>query len=281
MKLEEMMRDATDATVVDLDRLTRGATGQGRGIRRRRRLAGVVVGAGAVAASVVAVSALGPTGLGSDRSPDAAVEPAAPVPLDGPATAALLRAMVDDVADGTFDAFSGQGAPGGSPDTHATLHLTPPAQGSGLVEVSVHDLTDPDYADTSRACQRETPECTLVRLPNGDLLRTSIQRADTPAGEFLVRSAVLFSDARGLLVSVSATNGFDLGGNEDLGRSEYEITRHTAVLSAEQVRTVATDTRWAFEVPAEYAEQGAELAPYRVEDSGAGWLSPEEEAALG
>ena len=287
MRLEEMMRAATDDTVADLDRLTRGASTQGRGIRRRRRLAGAVTGVGVVAACAVGVSLItatdppapAPAATGSETTgpettgPAAgtAVEPAPPVPLDGRSTAALLRAMVDDVADGAVDGFAGQGSPGdGSPDTYAELVLAPTGEvGSGLVGVNVQDVAIID--GDPRTCLGFMTECSVVKLPGGDVLRTYRGPSESAAGNDVRRVAELISDARGVRVVVSATNGFSLGGNK------WDVTRDASVLTADQLGTLATDERWAFDVPAEYAEQGAGLAPYRDLDNDV-TVSPQKDA---
>ncbi len=282
MRLEEMMRAATDDTVADLDRLTRGASTQGRGIRRRRRLAGAVTGAGVVAACAVGVSLItatdppapAPEAAGSETAGPAAstaAEPAPPVPLDGRSTAALLRATVDDVAGGAVDGFAGQGIPGdGSPDTYAELVLAPTGEvGSGLVGVNVQDVSIID--GDPRTCLDFMTECTVMKLPGGDLLRTYRGPSESAAGNDVRRVAELISDARGVRVVVSATNGFSLGGNK------WDVTRDATVLTNDQLVTVATDERWAFEVPAEYAEQGAGLAPYRDLDNDV-TVSPQKDA---
>ncbi|WP_248581307.1 hypothetical protein [Nocardioides sp. InS609-2] len=285
MKLEEMMRDATDDTVVDIDCLTRGASSQGRGIRRRRRLTLATSGAACAVVATLAVS-IAMSGTGPDAAVDPSVDtgtatqqdarPVTQVPLDGRATAALLRAAVGDRADGTFDAYAGQGTPhSGSADTYAEFVFAPAGQvGSGVVGVNVQDVAV--LEGEPRSCQGYMRDCVVTRLPGGDLLRTYVDMAESAAGNDVRRVAELLSDARGLRIVVSATNGFDRSGNE------WDVTRDTPVLTADQLRTVVTDARWAFEVPAQYAEQGAELTPYVDLDADRGdWLSPEEDAARG
>lgn len=280
MNLDQLMREATEDVVVDVVGLTRAARSEGRTIRRRRRVAtasGVVAVAAVVALVPVAASLVAPDD--DVRRPDASTasdtgapaqpeEAAAPVPLDGRATAALLRVTVEEVADGGADAFAGQGGPGAaSRDTYAELVLAPADRlGAGVVGVNVQDVAILD--GEPRTCLGFMLDCTVTRLPGGDVLRIYRDAPDSPDGADVRRVAELLAPSRGVRVVVSATNGFDQGGNR------WDVTRPQPVLTADQLRTVVLDERWAFEVPAEYAELGAALAPYDDLDAGLEETSP-------
>lgn len=273
MKLDDLMRHATDDTKPDVARLTQTARSQARSIRRRRMSA---VGAGVAAVSTCAVvisvaASMSLSGPGPEAGRDQATSPAPAssstqqgagsretVPLDGRATAALLQAAVDDLVDGTASEFAGQGPGRVGRDTYAELTLTGTGDdGAGVVGVNVQDLEI--LAGQPRTCLSFMSDCTVSRLPGGDLLRAYRDQSDT--GEDVRLVAELLSASRQLRVVVSATNGFDLGGNE------WEITRSEPVLTADQLRAVATDERWGFRVAAQYAEQGAALEGYRDLDS--------------
>jgi hypothetical protein len=282
MRLDEMMRDATAHSHPDLARLVRSAESQGKSIRRRRRFAAAGLSVAGVSACVLLVSVASSVTGGPDPDGSRAISSSTPtadptqqetapptkVSLDGRATAALLRSAVDELVEGTDSDFAGQGGSGRgeSGDTYAQFKLAPAdGEGAGLVAVNVQDLAI--LKGSPRTCLSFMLDCTVTSVRGGDLLRTYRDLPDTSDGSDIRLVAELLSPSKQLRVVVSATNGFDLGGNE------WNVTRRAAVLSAAELRAVAVDERWGFEVAGQYADEGAALPTYR-ELGGAEALSP-------
>lgn len=267
MKLDTMMREATDDVVVDVQTLTQEARANGSRMRRRRHLlsASGVLAAGACVFGASVAADVATSGSGPDPAPSATSSPArvaqqAPVattaPLDGRATAALLEATVLAVGDGELSKFAGQGGPDRPDhghDTYAEFVMTPAdGLGAGVVGVNVQDLSI--LRGQPRTCLSFMVDCTADELPGGAVLRSYRDPSDTGSDVRMV--AELLAPSRGIRVVVSSTNGFDLGANR------WDITRDAPVLGAAQLRDIVLDERWGFEVPAELAERGAALSPY-------------------
>lgn len=286
MKLTDAMHAATDGTTTDLDLLARASRRQGARLRRRRRaltgaaaLATVAAAAGttwlatpgAPVAGDAAVAGSGETG-GMDSTTASATPSAPPTPeaprsptaLVGRATAAGLQAAVDQVADGTFSGWGGQG---GRRQAFGELTFEPAdGSGAGLVQVNVQH----GYGDELTCSVRELvdggvelvplPDCTLLTLPSGDRVRTYTDTDDVATGQTrrLVVDRVTADDS--LRVVASATSGGATDGESG------EPTRDSTVLDADQLRTVVTQDWWTLPPSQELLDLGAGLATYRDYD---------------
>jgi len=284
MSLHERMYDAVSDVHADADGLTAIARSRGDRIRRRRRALGTAGTAAVVAAVAVGASVVAPA---LDRPGDRAATPLdtatasegpssdrpRPVPIDGRSTAAALRAAVEDVVAGRSGAFAGQGGSGPTPadETYAELELTP-ADGSGPGVVGINVQHASILGRGPIVCLGWMRECAVRELPGGDRLRTYADApTSTPAGDGLRVVAELVSRTRDLRVVASSTNGLDLPANG------WDVTRPDPVLSTDRLAEVVRREWWGFEVPARFAEAGAELAPYRDLDA-ASELSPSSSA---
>ncbi len=266
MKLHEQMSDAVADVHPDTERLTGAARAIGGRTRRRRRIGaiGAVAAAGVLAAGIAVAASNG----GPAPSPPVATDPSngpgpstgteiQTVPIDGRAAAAALRAAVLDVVDGETTAYAGQGGHG-TPinETYAEFELTPATGGGGrgVVGVNVQPAT---ILDGHHGCTQWMLDCTTRKLPGGALLRTyRDQPVPTAEGDGQRVVAEFISVPHDLRVVASSTNGFDLPANE------WDVTRPDPVLSIDQLSDVVTEDWWGFDLPARFAEEGAELAPY-------------------
>jgi len=271
MKLSEYLHDAVDDVTADLDALTNDARHDGLRQQRRRQVVGVV-GASAAVAAIVGGTFLLQLGTEAppkdDTSPSVAAAPddlpddlsGETAPATGRMTAAALMAAVDEVADGTFANFAGQDSRGNPPpydagvDAFGEFEFTPTDGGAGEVQVNVQPIEilygNDDLPPAESKCRKWMHVCSVSTLPNGDILRTW---RDDLQGIRLV--AEVLSEARGLRVVASATNGFDLG-------DEWDATRPDAVLSTEQLTDVVSQPWWGLELPEEFVEPGDNLAGY-------------------
>lgn len=291
-RMHDDMRDAVADVSADPDLLVRSARRQGTGLRRRRQ-ATVVLGSVAAVMAVGFGGYLATTG-GDDRAPadqasdvPAAGQPAEqpaskqtnasssqPVPLTGRSTVAGLQEAIEGLAKGTFSDFAGQGdSQGEFKDTYGELFFTP-ADGSGRGQVGIN-VQDGSILDEGKGIdftcgQSFMNDCAVVRLPNGDQVRTYQDPSDG-AGDIRLVAELLTKD-QSLRLVASATNGEDLGGNE------WNITRDTAVLDRDQLTEIVTQDYWGFSVPQRLKTAGDALAPYEdydaVDDGG---LSPTPE----
>ena len=265
MLLHEQMNDVVADVHPDTDTLTRAARDRGGRIKRHRRLGAI----GATAAVGILAVGLAVAIPGDDPAPsnppvanDTNESPstpavAEPVPIDGRSTAAALRAAVLDVAAGTTTAYAGlSGTDTPANQTYAELELTPGSGGGpGLVGIDVQPSSILDGFPFE--CTEGMLDCTIQRLPGGDRLRTYREPpVPTAAGDGLRVVADLLSTRRDLRIVATAANGFELPANE------WDVTRAEPVLSIEQLVDVVTQGWWGFRLPARFAEEGAQLAPY-------------------
>ncbi len=263
--LRERMHDTVGHHHADLDTLAARARSQGTSLRRRRRLA--VVGSAVAVVALVATTGVVGAGLLANGHAEQSVSPAATdesppppaaadtTPATGRTTVAALYAAVTDLVPGTGTDFRGQSPdprlPG--PHTYGVLAFSP-TDGSGDGEIGLNlqpasILDDDERGLTARegfVCTQWMETCQVTTLADGSLLRTYAEH--TPAvgggtGERLV--AERLTDR--LRVVVSASNGFEAGGNH------WEITRPQAVLSIDQLAAVVTQEWWGFDLPAEFA----------------------------
>jgi len=265
MLLHEQMNDAVADVHLDTDVLTRAARDRGGRIRRRRRIgaigAGAAVGILAVGIAVAVPGndpgpAKAPVANGSDDAPPVQ-ETQEKVAIDGRSAAAALSAAVREIQDGEQTAYVGQGGGDtGVNETYAELELAPASGGGpGIVGVNVQPSSILDGFPFE--CTEWMVDCRIRELGDGARLRTySDVPVPTAEGDGVRVVAEYFSPRRDLRVVASATNGFELPANE------WDVTRAAPVLSIDQLVAVVTQDWWGFRLPARFAEEGAQLAPY-------------------
>ena len=269
MLLHDQMRDAVADVHADTDRLTGTARALGGRTRRRRRV--VVIGTAAAVGVLAAGIAFVSTDGGPAPTPPVATDPsdsaspstdpqpdptAQKVPIDGRNVTAALREAVLAVQPGETTAYAGQDPSSVHTESYGTFELTPASGGgAGPVGLNVQEAT---ILDGNFGCTYAFMlDCTSRELPGGDVLTTYREQQDPaadPAAQRLVAQYV--SPARNLRVVASAANGFEQSGNA------WVITRAEPVLSTDQLADVVTADWWGFELPARFAEAGAELEPY-------------------
>lgn len=263
--IHDQLRDEVAGVRPDLDSLAFSARRQGLA---KRRLARSLTAVGTAAAvSVLAVGGWALTGLGGTSDPASVVapaaEPTAPSPeatpelvqITGRTTAWLLNDLVSThtAPGGTADDFEGQG--GGdlldgdgnvlvpaekNNQTYAALTLAN-AAGQSKLGINVQVLsrmggTGRDgVGDDCSGGSYEGTDCEVSTLPNGDILRTYVDRSDKPGIERLV--AEVLSSTRDLRIVLGAS----------------VPTATAQAITPAQMRAIVTDPLWALEVTAEVA----------------------------
>jgi hypothetical protein len=255
---------------LDLDRLVVSARTRGTVVRRRRRAA--------VTAGVAALLAVGAVGVVSalpepttesrqqvadDPTPTPTPTPSdtpPPAPQDGPATArgavaALDWAVRQQVAGTTSDYFGQPPEPeleGFGRDYYAQLVFD---DGGGAGEVGLNVQFAIGFVGT---CENSSwgVDCESRALPGGGRITTY----DDVSGAHVRRVADLHR-ADGVRVVVSASNGFDLGGNE------YDVRRSEPAFTADQLAAVVQAEFWGETLPTRFLEAGERLRPFREESA--------------
>jgi hypothetical protein len=256
MKLHDSLTDAVADVSADLPTLLDGSRRQGLALRRRRRVlaavgatAAVAVLAGSGYAVAAAVGHDPHTGASWAASPGPTS--GATAPLTGRSLDAALAAAVDQVADGAFTAFRGNG--GGEP--MGEFLFAPKAGGAaGLVQIDLQRLSSYGLSTTYGCGQPYMHDCASQQLPDGDTLRTYTDESSGSAGGYRRYVAEVLSPRRDLRLVLGAAN---------TQQDERHAVRPDPVLSPAQLSTVALLPWWdRTRLPVEYVEAGRRLPSY-------------------
>lgn len=257
MNLHDSLSNAVADVSADLPTLVVASRKQGMGLRRRRRALASVGAAAAVA--VVAAGGYGvvmgvPHGS-STAQPGWAASPTSgrAAPITGRAVAAALGSAVDDVADGRFTDFRGDGRGSGEP--MGEFLFAPQAGGpAGLVQIDLQRLSSYGLAKRYSCSAAYMHDCHVERLQNGDTLRTYTDESSGSARGYRRYVAEVLSRRRDLRLIVSAAN---------TPQDEKHAVRSDPVLSPQQLRTVALEPWWSrTRLPVEFVGAGDQLPSY-------------------